>query len=268
MAPRANWKGMLKISELTCPVALYTASSTSDRISFHMINRKTGDRLRREFVDAESGQEVAREDQVKGYEIASGEHVILTPDEIADAIPESDKTLAVSGFLDCGQIDKLYFDKPYYLAPADPTGREAYVLIRDGMRKKNVAALARTVLFRRLRVLLIRADDGGLIAHTLNFDHEVRSPEEAFDDIPERKIKGEMLDLAKHIITTKTGSFDPAAFDDRYEAALAALVKAKAAGKTIPAKPRRAKAQVVDLMAALLESADLAGKRPSRKKTG
>ncbi|MDS9468864.1 Ku protein [Paracoccus sp. MBLB3053] len=268
MAPRANWKGMLKIAELSCPVALYTASSTSDRISFHLINRKTGNRLRREFADSESGEVVPREDQVKGYETGSGDHVILTPEELSEAIPDSDKTLAVSGFLDCGQIDKLYFDKPYYLAPSDPTGHEAYALIREGMRKKDVAALAQTVLFRRMRVLLIRADNAGLIAHTLNFDYEVRAPSEVFDDIPARKIKGEMLDLAKHIIATKTGTFDPVAFDDRYELALADLIKAKAEGKKIKRPARRAKAQVVDLMAALRESAEQAGKPRSRKKAG
>ncbi|MTH79187.1 Ku protein [Paracoccus aestuariivivens] len=265
MAPRANWKGMLKIAELTCPVALYTASSTSDRISFHMINRKTGNRLRREFVDAESGNPVPREDQVKGYETASGEHVILTPEEISDAIPDSDKTLSVSGFLDCDQIDKIYFDNPYYLAATEPTGLEAYALIREGMRKEGVAALAQTVLFRRMRTVMIRTHGDGLIAHTLNYDYEIRAPNEAFDDIPIRKIKGEMLDLAKHIIKTKAGTFDPAEFDDRYEEALAELIKAKAAGKTIKPAAKPAKAQVVDLMAALRESAALSAK--SKRKT-
>ncbi|WP_134681726.1 Ku protein [Paracoccus ravus] len=270
MAPRANWKGILKIAELSCPVALYTAASTSDRISFHMVNRATGNRMRREFVDAESGKPVPRDDQVKGYDTGGGETVILEPDEIAAALPESDKTLAVSDFLDCGQIDRLYFDKPYYLASADRSGDEAFALIREGMRKTSVAAIAQTVLFRRMRTLLIRAHGDGLIATTLNFDYEVRAPAEAFADIPARKIKGEMLDLAKHIIKTKTGRFDPAAFDDRYEAALAELVKAKAAGKKIKPAARRDKAKVVDLMAALRESAELAQKpsRAARKKAG
>ena len=266
MAPRANWKGTLRIDELVCPVALYTASSTSDRIAFHMVKRATGHRLRREFVDADTGKPVATEDQVKGYDPGTGEHVILSPDEIAEAVPDSDKTLAVSAFLDCGDIDKLYFDKPYYLAPADRIGDEAFLLIQNAMKKKGVAAVARTVLFRRMRTLLIRAHSEGLIATTLNFDYEVRKPAEAFAEIPARRIKGEMLDLAKHIIKTKAGTFDPAAFEDRYEAALAELVKAKAEGRRIKPRPTRPKAKVVDLMAALRQSAE-AAKKP-RKKAG
>ena len=236
-------------------MALYTAASTSERISFHVLNRKTGHRIRRQFIDSDTGKPVERDDQVKGYEIGSGDYVILDPEEVASAVPESDKTLSVSAFVGCDEIDDVYFDKPYYLAPADPHAEEAFVLIREGMRAKKVAALAQTVLFRRLRTVLIRAYEAGMIATTLNFDYEVRSAEDAFSEVPEFKIKGEMLDLAKHIIKTKAGRFDPSTFDDRYEAALAQLVKAKAEGRKIePRKlPRREK--VVDLMAALRESA-------------
>ena len=119
MAARANWKGFLKVGEVSCPVALYTAASTSDRIAFHTLNRKTGNRLRRVFVDSDTGKPVDREDQVKGYEIASGEYVVLDPDEVAAAVPDSDKTLSVTDFIGCNDIDDLYFDKPYYLVPAD-----------------------------------------------------------------------------------------------------------------------------------------------------
>ncbi|MFH5776619.1 Ku protein [Paracoccus sp. NGMCC 1.201697] len=264
MAPRANWKGILQVAELTCPVALYTAASTSDRIAFHTINRATGHRVRREFVDSDNGKPVERDDQVKGYEISPDDYVILEPDEIAAAVPDSDKTLAVSAFVGCGEIDKVYFDKPYYLSPAQQTAAEAFALIRDGMRRKGVAALAQTVLFRRVRTVLIRAHDDGMIANTLNFDYEVRSAVEAFHDIPDLKIKGEMLDLARHIIDTKKGSFDPTAFEDRYEAALADLVKAKAEGRKIARKQPNRAGKVVDLMAALRESAGIAAK-PARK---
>jgi len=264
MAPRANWKGILQVAELTCPVALYTAASTSDRIAFHTINRATGHRVRREFVDSDSGKPVERDDQVKGYEIGPDDYVILEPDEVAAAVPDSDKTLAVSAFVGCGEIDKVYFDKPYYLSPAQQTAAEAFALIRDGMRRKGVAALAQTVLFRRVRTVLIRAHDDGMIANTLNFDYEVRSAVEAFHDIPDLKIKGEMLDLARHIIDTKKGSFDPTAFEDRYEGALADLVKAKAEGRKIARKQPNRAGKVVDLMAALRESAGIAAK-PARK---
>ena len=128
---------------------------------------------------------------------------MLEPDEVAEAVPDSDKTLSVSAFIGCSDIDDVYFDKPYYLTPSDRHAEEAFALIREGMRKKKVAAIAQTVLFRRVRTLLIRAYDKGFIATTLNFDYEVRSAKEAFDDIPEMKIEGEMLELAEHIITTK-----------------------------------------------------------------
>lgn len=265
MAPRANWKGFLKIAELTCPVALYTAASTSDRIAFHTINRATGHRVHRQFVDAVTGKPVEKEEQVKGYEIAQDDYVVLEPEEVAEAVPGSDKTLAVSAFVGCGDIDDVYFDRPYYLAPSDKHAEEAFALMREGMRKKNVAAIAQAVLFRRVRTLLIRTYDSGLVATTLNFDYEVRPAAEAFDDIPAMKIKGEMLDLAKHIIDTKKGRFDPAEFDDRYEAALAELVKAKAEGRTITIPKQEKREKVIDLMEALRQSAGAAGKKQSAK---
>lgn len=265
MAPRANWKGVLKIGEVACPVALYTAASTSDRIAFHTINRATGHRVHREFVDAETGKPVPREDQVKGYALAEGEHVVLDPEEIAAAVPDSDKMLAVEAFLPCREIDDVYFDKPYYLAPSDRSGQEAFALIRDGMAAAGVAAIARTVLFRRMRTVLIRAHGPGLVATTLNFDYEVRSAEAAFRDIPALEIGGEMLDLARHIIETKIGKFDPAAFDDRYESALEELVRAKIEGREIAPRPAPRREKVVDLMQALRESARL-GDKPARGK--
>jgi DNA end-binding protein Ku len=277
MAPRANWKGFLKIAEVTCPVALYTAASTSERIAFHTINRATGHRVHRQFVDSETGKPVERDDQVKGYENGSGDYVVLEPEEVSAAVPNSDKTLSVDVFVGCGEIDDVYFDKPYYLTPADQHAEDAFALIRDGLRSQKVAALAQTVLFRRVRTLLIRPHDDGMIATTLNFDYEVRPAKDAFEDVPAIKVKGEMLALAEHIIKTKRGKFDPATFDDRYEAALAELVKAKTEGRKIepPKTPKRT--NVVDLMDALRESAGMIEKRaasksaakshPARKKT-
>ncbi|TXH37807.1 MAG: Ku protein [Rhodospirillaceae bacterium] len=259
MAPRANWKGYLKIAEVTCPVALYTAASTSERTAFHTVNRETGHRVHRQFIDSETGKPVAREDQVKGYGVAEDEYVILEPEEITAAVPASDKTLSVDAFIACDDIDNVYFDRPYYLAPADKNAEESFFLIHKGMQEANVAAIAQTVLFRRVRTLLIRAHGPGMIATTLNYEYEVRSATEAFDDIPKLKIKGEMLDLAKHIIGTKMGKFDPREFDDRYEAALADLVKAKLEGKPIP-KPKAVQpGKVIDLMEALRQSAGRGG---------
>jgi len=266
MAPRAVWKGRLQIAELSCAVALHTAASTSERIGFHTLNRATGNRVRRQFVDAETGKPVESEDQVKGYALASGDYVVLEPDEIAAAVPESDKTLAVSDFIACPDIDDTYFDRPYYLTPADRPAQEAFALIREGMARRKVAALARAVLFRRVRTVLIRADDAGMIATTLNFDHEVRPAAEVFRDIPARRIKGEMLELAEHIIKTKMGEFDISGFDDRYDAALAELVKARIEGRKITPRKPAPRENVVDLMTALRESAGAAKKASASRK--
>lgn len=255
MAPRANWKGFLKLGELTCAVALYTAASTSERIAFHTINRATGHRVRREFVDSETGKPVEREDQVKGYEVGDGDYVVLEPEEIEAVVPHSDKTLTVDAFVACAEIDTVYLDRPYYLAPADKVAEEVFALIREGMRANKVAMIARTLLFRRLRTLLIRPHEAGMIASTLNFDYEVRDAGEIFRSVPDVTIKGEMLDLAEHIIATKKGKFDPSKFDDRYEAALAELVQAKAEGRRLPERKQKKPEPVVDLLEALRQSA-------------
>lgn len=267
MAPRANWKGFLKVGELTCPVALYTAASTGDRIAFHTINRATGHRVQRQFVDQESGELVDKDAQVKGYEVSKGEYVILEPEEVASAVPESDKTLEVQAFIESGDIDEVYFDRPYYLAPTGAVAEEAFAVLREGMRKQNVAALARTVLFRRVRTLLIRPHDRGMIGTTLHFDYEVRSANEVFGDISDIEITGEMLDLAKHIISTKRGTFEPGEFHDRYEQALADLVRAKLEGKEIEIRKPLAETKVVDLMEALRKSAGMEVERAPKAKS-
>ncbi|WP_025591969.1 Ku protein [Agrobacterium tumefaciens] len=263
VAPRANWKGFIKFGEVACPVALYTAASSSERITFNTLNRKTGNRVKREFVDSETDDPVERDDQVKGYEIENGQYIILEPDEVAAAVPDSDKTLKIDAFIPCNEIDDVYFDKPYYLAP-DKMGTDAFVLLRDGMKKSKVAAIARTVLFRRMRTVLIRPHGKGLIATTLNFDYEVRSSQEAFEELPDLKIEGEMLELAEHIIGTKKGSFDASTFDDRYEAAVAELVKAKIEGRSLPKKKAPAVSKQSDLLQALRESAGIGGKAGSK----
>lgn len=261
---RAQWKGHLKIGEISCAVGLYTAASTSERISFHMINESTGNRLKREFVDSETEEVVERDQQVKGFETGNGDYIMIDPDEVAAVVPDSDKMLEAEAFIPCSKIDDVYFDKPYYLVPVDDADHDAFTSIRDALSKTSATAIARTVLFRRIRTVLIRAHGKGIIATTLNFDYEVRSSKEAFEDVAKVKVEAEMLDLAKHIITTKKGDFDPAKFDDRYEDALAALVKAKAEGKTLP-KPKPIKvSKPNDLLKALRESAGM--EKPSAKK--
>jgi DNA end-binding protein Ku len=263
LAPRASWKGFLKIAEVTVPIGLYAAASTAERIALHTINRPTGNRVRREFVDAETGKTVERDDQVKGYEVAKDEYVSVEPDEIEAVIPHGDKTLTISTFVDLAGVDDLYFDKPYYLVPSDRSADETFALVREGMLSAKVAAIAQAVLFRRARTVLVRALDEGLAASLLNYDYEVRPAKQAFSDISAKKITGEMLDLAVHIIKTKQGAFDPRAFEDRYEDALAELVKLKLEGKAIPKRAPRSE-PTVNLMQALRESA-AAGGRPSGK---
>jgi DNA end-binding protein Ku len=264
VAARANWKGFIKLGEVAVAVALYTAASSSERIAFNTINRATGNRVRREFVDSETGEPVERDEQVKGYEVENGEYVVLEPEEVASAVPDSDKTLKIEAFVPCNEIDDVYFDKPYYLTP-DKMGADAFKLLRDGMRQAKVAALARTVLFRRLRTVLIRPHGNGLIGTTLNFDYEVRSSEEAFDELPDTKIGGEMLELAKHIIKTKKGSFDAKAFEDRYEEAVAELVKAKIEGRALPKKKPPAPTKASDLLQTLRESAGIGSRREPKR---
>jgi DNA end-binding protein Ku len=274
LSPRASWKGFLKIADVTVPVGLYSAASTSERIALHTINRPTGHRVRREFVDAETGKTVERDDQVKGYEVAKDEYVSVEPDEIEAVIPHGDKTLTVSAFVDLVGVDDLYFDKPYYLGPSDRSADETFALVREGMRSASVAAVAQAFLFRRARTVLIRPLDKGLGASTLNYDYEVRSAEQAFSGISTKVITGEMLDLAVHIIKTKQGAFDPREFQDRYEDALCELVKLKLEGKAIPKRAPPRSEPVVNLMQALRESAAAgaqnrqSGKAAAKKKSG
>lgn len=253
---RAQWKGFLKFGEVSCGVALYTAASTSDRITFNTINTATGNRVNRVFIDSETANSVPKEQQTKGFEIDSGQYVIIDPEEVAAAMPQSNRTLEIEAFIPCSDVDDVYFDKPYYLTP-DKMGGDAFAALRDGMRKSDVAAIARTVLFRRMRTVLVRPHGRGMIATTLNYDYEVRSSAKAFEEVPKIQIQGEMLDLAKHIIGTKKGTFDPATFDDRYEVALADLVKAKIEGRSLPKQKKVEVYKPNDLLQALRESAGL-----------
>ena len=255
MAARAVWSGVIKIAEIVCPVKMYTAATTSERIALHMVNRATGHRLRRLYVDDKTNKPVESQDQVKGYETHDGSYVVLEPEEIAAAVPNSDKSLTVDSFIACNRIEPTYFDKPYYLLPASDATEDSFVLIREALRNRKAAAIAHAVLFRRLRPVLIRAHHKGLIATTLNFDYEVRSSKEAFDDIKPRKIEPEMLKLAQHILKTKAGTFEPDKFDDRYEAALAELVKAKIDGRKIVPLRRPEPTKSNDLLEALRLSA-------------
>jgi DNA end-binding protein Ku len=226
------------------------------------VDRTTGRRVGREYVDSVTGAPVPREAQVKGYQTGPDDWVVLEEDEIAAVVPEADKVLEITCFIPCDGVDTVYFDKAYHLSPAGAGAGEPYRLLAEGMRAASVAALARTVLFRRLRTMLIRPSGAGLVGTTLNFEDEVRPAAEAFEDIADIAIEGEMLELARHIIATKAGDFDPAGFDDRYDAALAELVKAKIEGRAIRPRPAPRVSAKGDLLAALRESAGMGSPPP------
>ena len=268
MARRASWKGRLTFGEESCGVALYSALESAERISFNIINRKTGHRVERRYVDSETGAEVARDAQIKGYPLDDDTYVAVEPDELAELMPKGDKTLAVDGFLGCGDFDRLYLDKPYFLGPAEPQDDATLTAFAETLARNDMAAIADAVMFRRNRKLVIRVSEGRLIATTLHFDYEVRPAKAAFRNLPDLKFDQEMLDLAAHIIDTRAGSFKPQTFVDQYDEALHELVEAKIAGKPLPKRPLPKQENVVDLRDALRRSASLAdgGKTATKRK--
>ncbi|TQN57259.1 Ku protein [Agrobacterium tumefaciens] len=259
MNRRASWKGHLKFADFSCEIGLYAALTASEKISFNIVNRKTGHRVERQYVDSDTGDAVEREDQVKGYELDNGDHIVIEGDEIAKLMPENDKVIRIRHFLGRSEIDKLYFDKSYYLAPTQEDGEEALTLLAKAMDDENVVALGEAVLFRRNRIVLIRPSGKALVATTLNFSYEVRSQTTVFKSIPDIQFDDEMLELAGHIIKTRAGTFNPADYSDRYNDALAELVKAKIEGREIAKQAPRRQDNIIDLKEALRRSAGAAG---------
>ncbi len=268
MAPRPNWKGFLKLSLVSCAVALYSATSTSQRIRFNIINRKTGNRIRNDVVDAETGQPVEPEDRVKGYEVEKGEYVLVEDDELDNVALDSTHTIDIEEFVPVVEVDRIYLDESYYIVPQDDVAEEAFAVIREAMRKEDLAGLARAVIYRREHLLLLRPRGKGLLATALRYKTEVRDEHEYFDDIPNVKVPADMLKLATHILDTKRGHFDPAKFEDRYETALNALIKAKRAEKAPPVLSEPRPSNVINLMDALRRSAQGDRRRPSAHKNG
>jgi len=269
MAPRAYWKGYLKLSLVSCPIALYPASSSSERVSFNRINSKTGNRLKQQMVDAESGEPVAKEDITRGYEYAKGQYLIVEDAELDKIKIESTHTIDIDRFVPRAEIDDRYLDSPYYISPTDKVGQEAFSVIRDAMRDKKVVGLARVVLTRREHVVMLEAFDKGLLATTLRYAYEIRDQGDYFEDIPDLKLPAEMMKLAAHIVDTKAGHFEPKAFEDHYEKALAELLKSKQAGIPVEAIGEETAApRVINLMDALKASIDASAKKPAAASTG
>jgi DNA end-binding protein Ku len=268
MAPgRPYWKGYLKLALVSCPIALYTASSSSERVAFRQINKKTGNRLRQQLVDEVTREPVEGEDKGRGYEYSKGSYIEVDDDELDAVAVESNHTIEIDSFVPRSQIDERYLDSPYYIIPNDQVGQEAFAVIRDAMRGKGMVALARVVLAKRERVIMLQPWEKGLMGTTLRYPYELRDSSEYFDDLPTVKVAPDMLKLAQHILETKEADFDPSQFVDHYEEAVVEMLKKKQAGVTTPkGKASEPPRNVINLMDALKKSIAEKGARPQAKK--
>jgi DNA end-binding protein Ku len=255
--PRPYWKGFLKLSLVSCPIALYTAASSGERVAFRQINKKTGHRLRQQLVDEETGEPVAPDDRGRGYEVDKGVYLRVEDEELDAIAIESSHTIDIDWFVPKSEIDERYIDSPYYLVPESKVALEAFAVIRDAMRDKKVVALGRAVLSKRERVIMLQPWGKGLLGAALRYPYEVRDEGIYFDDIGEIQIPKDMLALAEHILDSKAAKFEPTKFHDRYEEAIIAMLNEKKAGMPV-AKPRPMPRIVAgtDLMAALRQSID------------
>ena len=265
MAPRAYWKGSLKLSLVSCPVVLYPASTSVEKTRFHMINKETGNRLKQQMVDAETGDVVESDQKGRGYELKKGEYVEIEKEELEAVQIESNHTIDIDSFVPSDEIDKRYLNHPYYIAPDGKAGIDAFAVIRDAMKDQDRVALARIVLTNREHVIAIEPLGKGLLGTTLRYPYELRDEDDYFDDIKSPKISRTWSNSPSHILDTKAAHFDPSKFKDEYENALKALVRRKAAGKPMKAAEREEKPDnVINLMDALKQS--LKGKGAAKRR--
>jgi DNA end-binding protein Ku len=240
---------------VSCPVQLYPATTTKERVAFHLLNRDTGHRLRRKLVDPDTDETVESDDQVKGFEVAKNEYILMEEDEIGSVAIESTHTIDIETFVPKAEIDAAFLDTPYYLAPDGKMGEEAFAVIREAMREKGVVGIGRVVLYRRERPIMLEPRGKGLVATTLRYAYEVRDDSDYFDDIEDVAVPDEMLDLASHIIGRKLAHFDAKRFEDRYQNALLELIKAKQQHRVVTSSaPAKSTGNVVSLMDALRKS--------------
>jgi DNA end-binding protein Ku len=269
MAPRAYWKGFLKLSLVSCPIALFPATSEREKISFHQLNKETGHRIRYRKVDAETGDEVEQADIIKGYEVTKGEYVELDPEELEAVALESKRTIEIDEFVPKDEIDELYMRDPYYIVPDGEVGQQAFAVIREAIRKEGMVALGKVVFTSREHIIMIEPRDKGMMGVTLRYPYEVRDPKEYFDEIENEKVPKDMLDLAVHIVGTKAGAFEPKKFEDQYEEALKDLIRKKQKGEKIERPKEPSRGNVINLMDALRQSVKggaAAAQRTTRKK--
>ncbi len=254
MAPRAYWKGYLRLSLVSCPIQLFPATSEREKISFNQINRSTGNRIRYRKVDEVTGDEVEADEIVKGYQVSKGEYIEITDEELEAVALESKRIIDIDEFVPSAEIDQLYNARPYYITPEGGVGEDAFAVIRDVMRQLDVTALGRVMLTTREHVIALAPRGKGMVGTLLRYPYEVRDEAEFFDDIPDVKTGKDMLELAKHIVETKSGHFTPDKFEDHYENALKELIAKKQKGERIEAPKERAPAKVINLMDALRRS--------------
>jgi DNA end-binding protein Ku len=254
MAPRAYWKGFLRLSLVSCPIQLFPATSERDKISFNQINKQTGNRIRYRKVDEETGEEVPSENIVKGYAVAKGQYAEITDEELASIALESTKTIEIDEFVPKSEIDDLYNIRPYYIVPDGKVGQDAFIVIRNVIEQMNMVAIGRVVLTSREHVIAMEPRGKGIMGTLLRYPYEVRNEKEYFDEIPDVKLSKDMMDLAKHIVKTKSGHFKPEKFEDHYETALRELIAKKSKGIKIEAPRERIPAKVINLMDALRRS--------------
>ena len=270
MAPRANWKGFLRLSLVTCPVALYPATSDSEKISFNQINKKTGHRIKYVKVDADAGEEVSNDEITKGFKVDTDTYIEVSKEELENIALESTRTIEINEFVPKQDIDPRYLIRPYYLRPDGKVGHDAFAVIRETIRSMDMVAIGTVVLTSREHIIALEPLDKGLMGTLLRYPYEVRNEKEYFDDIQDVKVTKDMLDLAKHIVNQKAADFEPERFEDHYEEALTELINAKRNGQIISAKPRPKADNVVNLMDALKKSiaTEAPGKKPRKAAAG
>jgi DNA end-binding protein Ku len=267
MAARPTWQGHLKLSLVTCPVALYTATASNAHVSFHLINPETHNRIRMVPTDPDTGP-IERSDLVKGYEVAKDEYVLFDDADFDKVKLETTRTICIDSFVDEDEIDRLYWDDPFYVVPEKGVGAEAFAVIRDAMKSAGKIAIGTLVLRGRERQLALEVRGKGLVAYSLRAHDEVRPAEDYFDDIPSVKADKDMVEIASRIIAQKETDFDPTDFKDRYDEALREMVKAKQkGGESVVEAPEPDDTNVIDLMEALRNSlkGSATGAKPKKK---
>jgi len=255
MAARPIWRGHLRLALVSCPVALYTVHRARGDLHFHLINPKTGNRVRMITLDAETDEELSRSDLVRGYEFEKNRYVVLEPEDFEKARIESSSVLTVDKFVDAGNIPPIYFDTSYYLAPDGKAGQDVYAVLREAIAKSDKAALSRVVILQRERTVAILPFGAGMVVHTLHEKQDISDPKDLFEPVADEKPDQDMVKLALQLVERQTAPFEPSDLEDRYEARLRQVIEAKLAGQQIaPAEEAPRRDNVIDLMAALKQS--------------